>query len=325
MGNNENQIPPVYPVANDPAPVKRRAVFSSSFAQIESHHAQSPDGAPQPTRRRKGSTDSLQLIDDLINRPLDQMYNDSRLVTKPDSKLVYWGTRIIVFIICIAVGFAGCQFVRLLNTDPRKQIREQLASQLTANDQHVSTLENDIVELRKQIDEQSKSIQESPIEQQVRENEAAAGLTAVEGEGIVMTITNPLAASTDESANGLPRESAGDKLRVVTDTDLQLLVDLMWQHGAEAIAINDNRLGVQTSIRTAGNSILVGTTAIESPYRIQAIGDSDALAQSMGKDALPTLYADFQQAGMNPKISKERSMRLEAATGGQGSYARRIN
>lgn len=47
----------------------------------------------------------------------------------------------------------------------------------------------------------------------------------------------------------------------------------MFQNGAEAIAINGNRLGAQTSIRKAGGHILIGMTAIQSPYTIEAIGD----------------------------------------------------
>ena len=70
--------------------------------------------------------------------------------------------------------------------------------------------------------------------------------------------------------------------------DLQLLVSLMWKAGAEAISINDNRLGVQTSIRTAGNSILIGTTPVSSPYRIQAIGNKNELANRMGQKELST-------------------------------------
>ncbi len=237
-------------------------------------------------------------------------------MSKPDSKIVYWGTRIVVFLICIAVGFAGCQFVRLLNTDPRKQVRESLASELAAENTRLELLESENMDLRKQIEAQSAA------ERIVKENEAAAGGTAVEGEGIVMTIANPLAARNDD-AGSLPREATADRLRVVTDTDLQLLVSLMWQHGAEAIAINDNRLGVQTSIRTAGNSILIGTTAIESPYKIQAIGDKNALADAMSERSLPALYSDFNRSGMHPQISKTDSMRLEAAPIGKLTYAQK--
>ena len=295
-------------------------MFSAGFANLPSHHAQALDEVSHAPRRRRTGADSLQLIDDLINRPVDQLYSDARLVNKPDSKIVYWGTRIVVFLICIAVGFAGCQFVRLLNTDPRKQVRESLASELTAENAHLESLESENMDLRKQIEAQSASATQSAAERIV--NEAAAGATAVEGEGIVMTIANPLAARNDD-ARSLPREATADRLRIVTDTDLQLLVSLMWQHGAEAIAVNDNRLGVQTSIRTAGNSILIGTTAIESPYKIQAIGDKNALADAMSERSLPALYSDFNRSGMHPQISKTDSMRLEAAPIGKLTYAQK--
>lgn len=75
-------------------------------------------------------------------------------------------------------------------------------------------------------------------------------------EGIVLTVANPLSVSGDNADSSLPREN-GSQVRVVTDSDLQLLVSLLWQSGAEAIAINGNRLGVQTSIRTAGSTILI--------------------------------------------------------------------
>lgn len=158
-------------------------MFSSGFADLPSHHAQSPDEISHTPRRRRTGTDSLQLIDDLINRPVDQLYSDARLVSKPDSKIVYWGTRIVVFLICIAVGFAGCQFVRLLNTDPRKQVRESLASELAAENTRLESLESENMDLRKQIEAQSASATQSAAERIVKENEAAAGGTAVEGRG----------------------------------------------------------------------------------------------------------------------------------------------
>lgn len=314
-------MPPVYPVSEESEPLRRRAIFSSQYQAIPSHHAQSPDEVAQAKPKHKPDNDSLRLIDDLINRPVDQLYSDARLVNRPNSRVVVWATRIVVFIICIAVGFAGSQFVRLLNTDPRKQIRESLSNELIDNNEHVNQLDSQISELRKNIEAQSKTLETSQAERIVQENDAAAGATAVEGEGIVLTIANPLAANSDNGGS-LPRESTTDKLRVVTDTDLQLFVSLLWQNGAEAIAINDNRLGVETSIRTAGNSILIGTTPVQSPYRIQAIGDRNELAQKMSSQALPTLYSDFSKSGMHPQISKTNSMRLPAATVGQVTYAK---
>lgn len=158
----------------------------------------------------------------------------------------------------------------------------------------------------------------------MRRNEAAAGATAVEGEGIVLTVADPMVTNSNAQEGSLPREKSTNRLRVVTDTDLQLLVSLMWKAGAEAISINDNRLGVQTSIRTAGNSILIGTTPVSSPYRIQAIGNKNELANRMGQKELSTLYQEFKDAGMTLQTSKENMIRLKAATPGQVSNAKEI-
>lgn len=45
-----------------------------------------------------------------------------------------------MFLICIAVGAAGSVFVRQLSTDPRKEVRKQLASQLTEQTKRVGDL-----------------------------------------------------------------------------------------------------------------------------------------------------------------------------------------
>ena len=113
------------------------------------------------------------------------------------------------------------------------------------------------------------------------------------------------------------------QIRVVTDADLRLLVRLLWQAGAEGIAINGNRLGVQTSVRKAGSNILVGVTAVTSPYTIQAIGDRDTLASAVSKSTQRSLYDSFAQAGIYPQVNKESSITLEAAPSGELSYAKR--
>jgi len=63
----------------------------------------------------------------------------------------------------------------------------------------------------------------------------------------------------------------------VLDTDLQILVNGLWQAGAEAIAINGNRLGPLSAIRTAGSAITVNYRSLSPPYTVQAIGDPATL------------------------------------------------
>ena len=53
---------------------------------------------------------------------------------------------------------------------------------------------------------------------------------------------------------------------VVRDADLAILVDGLWNAGAEAIAINGQRLTALTPIRNAGPAIQVNSTPLVPPY-----------------------------------------------------------
>ena len=114
-----------------------------------------------------------------------------------------------------------------------------------------------------------------------------------------------------------------DRRRAYLKAVTQLLVNDLWAAGAEAIAINGNRLGVQTSIRTAGSTILIGVNSVQSPYRIEAIGNQATLAKSVSKTTQKQLYDDFKKAGIYPQISKSKSITLDAAVAGDTTHVRK--
>ncbi|RSX53808.1 hypothetical protein D2E25_0114 [Bifidobacterium goeldii] len=321
---SEPMTPLSFPVPPDRTPVKRRAVFSASVAQADSRHAESPSvGGGTTRRRRKLPDDSLKLIDDLTNRPMDPMFSDSRLGTRQRGRSVWsiWATRVIVFIICVGVGFYGCLFIQSLHSDPRKIVRQSLASELRETKAQAESITQDVTSLRAQIDAESKKLGATTDNPTLITDEMTNGALAVEGEGITLTIADPIAANGD-SAGSSARENSSSQIRVVTDADLRLLVRLLWQSGAEAIAINGNRLGVQTSVRKAGSNILVGVTPVTSPYTIEAIGNSTQLAQSVSKQTQKSLYDSFAQAGIYPQVSETKSITLEAAASGDLTYAK---
>ena len=63
----------------------------------------------------------------------------------------------------------------------------------------------------------------------------------------------------------------------VQDRDLQRAVNIAWSAGAEAVAINGQRIGPLTAIRQAGESIMVDYRPVSAPYDIAVIGDPAAL------------------------------------------------
>ncbi len=278
-----------------------------------------------PRRRRPQlEDDSLRLIDDLTYRPMDPMFSDSRLDKRPKSAFRVWSTRVIVFIICIAVGFSGSIIVQILHTDPRKEIRSSLAKELTQQTKHLNTLNSEVSSLRVKVENQSKKLSNTTKDDTLTYDEMATGTIPVNGPGITLTIANPLAANSDTTSGSLPRESSSN-IRVVTDGDLQVFIQILWQAGAEAISINGYRLGVQTSVRTAGQTILVGVNQVQSPYKIQAIGDASALASAVGEKSQRSLYTTLNGAGIYPQITTSKSITLEAASSSEISYAERAN
>lgn len=278
-----------------------------------------------PRRRRPQlEDDSLRLIDDLTNRPMDPMFSDSRLDKRPKSAFRVWSTRVIVFIICVAVGFSGSIIVQILHTDPRKEIRSSLARELTQQTKHLNTLNSEVSSLRVKVENQSKKLANTTKNDTLTYDEMATGTIPVTGPGITLTIANPLAANSDTTSGSLPRESSSN-IRVVTDGDLQVFIQILWQAGAEAISINGYRLGVQTSVRTAGQTILVGVNQVQSPYKIQAIGDASALASAVGEKSQRSLYTTLKGAGIYPQITTSKSITLEAASSSEISYAERAN
>ncbi len=91
----------------------------------------------------------------------------------------------------------------------------------------------------------------------------AAGLTEVTGPGVVIEIA--------DSRRVLPVGENPANYIVLAD-DLRDLVVALWHAGAEAIAINGERLVATTSIYGVGSSVLVNTAFLSPPFRLEAIG-----------------------------------------------------
>jgi uncharacterized protein YlxW (UPF0749 family) len=92
---------------------------------------------------------------------------------------------------------------------------------------------------------------------------------------------------------------------IISDADLQVLVNGLWYAGAEAIAINGQRIGTLSAIHTANGVINVNYKDIAPPYTVVAIGASDSLKQRFQDNPAGRYWAARQkdagvQFGMSP-------------------------
>jgi uncharacterized protein YlxW (UPF0749 family) len=97
----------------------------------------------------------------------------------------------------------------------------------------------------------------------------SAGLTALEGSGLVVQLQDGQQVSQSASLADL----------LVTGRDVRTVVEELWLAGAEAVAVNDERVVSTTSIIDIGGSLLVNSAYLAPPYQVEAVGPADMYAE----------------------------------------------
>lgn len=140
----------------------------------------------------------------------------------------------------------------------------------------------------------------SGVRSQLRTLTLLSGATEVTGSGVRLTVND-----------GTPTANGDGH---VLDKDLQRVVNGLWEAGAEAIAINGQRLTGRTAIRHAGSAITVNYTSLSAPYVVAAIGNPDTLPSRFAQTVSGASFMAVQKHFNMPfQIKTETRLRLPAA------------
>lgn len=148
--------------------------------------------------------------------------------------------------------------------------KDELIALIGARQERAAALSARLEELRAEVTaaEQSAAVGGAhTLQEQLAQVEAATGLTALRGPGVRLTFAD----AQDVCSTGSVEDCR------IQDVDLQLAANALWAQGAEAVAVNGERIISTTAIRSAGSSILINYRVLASPYVIEAIGDPDRL------------------------------------------------
>ncbi len=175
---------------------------------------------------------------------------------------------------------------QLASEGPRIRITSQERTPLveTAKDLQVQqeALKQQILELRTAIQDleatgQGGAAVTRDLNGQLQRARIAAGLVTMSGPGIVIQLS--------DSSVQRPAADANARDYLVSGLDVQTVVEELWLAGAEAIAVNNERVTVATAIVDIGGSVLVNSAYVTAPYQVSAIGPGDMferLARSTG-------------------------------------------
>lgn len=147
------------------------------------------------------------------------------------------------------------------------------------------------------------------LNQSLQEMKSLAGLTPVEGPGVLVTLTD--SKRPDQSFGG---QVMVDSDAIIHDKDVLHTVNELFASGAEAISVNDLRVGPTSSFRCVGPTILVNDVKIASPVRIRAIGDPDTLFGALNTPGGSLAEIRITDANM-VQIEKVKMQQLPAFTG----------
>jgi uncharacterized protein YlxW (UPF0749 family) len=155
------------------------------------------------------------------------------------------------------------------------QERSPLVETALALQAQQADLKAKIVALRQQIqdvEQQGAGSRAVLVDLNNRLDEAriAAGLIPLTGTGIVLKL--------EDSTQPVPPDG-NEADYLVGAADLRTVIALLWQSGAEAIAVNGERLTTSSAIIDVGGSVLVNAAYIAGPYQVNAIGPKDLFGQ----------------------------------------------
>lgn len=253
----------------------------------------------------------MSLLTEVTTHPLDPEYRDAaerRARSGGTRRKLGIGT-LAVALLAVVLGVATTWSVLALRAPQPSAIaaREVLAGQITERSGEVERLRDRSTGLSDEIaamQEQALSAADSPLVDQLAVDSVASGATAVTGEGLSISL---------QDADQIAGQDADPDARV-RDSDLQLIVNGLWASGAEAIAVNDERLGPTTAIRTAGDAILVDVVPLVGPYVIEAVGDPQGMQTALTRTSGGQLLAVLQSTyGIPTQVSAQRELELPAA------------
>lgn len=294
----------------------RRAVFSHDAPRLGSQIAEKATQADPHVRlhpRHTRADDELGILADIEGNAAGPVYRDATIAAgahRSESVPVRVLSTVAVFCVSVIMGTATVAAVQALQKDTRRSVRQKLASQMTDASLRRSQLEEDIRSLQGKIEKQTDRLNRYSQQSALSESDEVQNASSpVQGPGALVTLSAPTQPVLS-SGRVVPSFQNG----AVTDLDLQEIKDLLWKSGAEALALNNKRLGPQTSIRHAGLSILVGTQAITPPYVFAVIGNGSAVADMINNGIGKSLVATFQERGITVTVTQKGSLTLPAVT-----------
>jgi uncharacterized protein YlxW (UPF0749 family) len=190
--------------------------------------------------------------------------------------------------------------------DKAKLLRtDELVQQLEQAEKERDALAAELAQARAQVRElNSAQDKYRVLAEQLEQAQLQAGLLPVTGPGVTVTMS-------DATRPLLPGENPN--YLIIHDEDVLRVVNELLLAGAEAIAVNGQRLTSRSEIHCAGPVVIINKVRTSVPITIQAIGPADDLERAiMMKDGPAESLMEY---GITVTAKREKELTLPAYKG----------
>lgn len=223
-------------------------------------------------------------------------------------KLEKW--HLSITLVCLLFGtlFTSNLKTQLQEYNPLAARNTTLVTVINTQEKRNKDLESEITNIRAKLEDHQANKTEQTVLEPLKHNmdrlKLFSGLTGVEGPGVVITLDDHDKASTAKDP----------EFYIIHYSSILYIVNDLRAAGAEAIAVNGNRVVSITDIRCAGSIILVNTHRLAPPFEITAIGNPQLL-----EDVVKTgEYTTLELGNFPITLDKKNKITLPAY---EGSYA----
>ena len=230
-----------------------------------------------------------------------------------------WGAVAVAGVLALAGVLFAASAGTSAGTDLRTEgpdlpglIRDESA-RVDDRSRRVADLQSQVQQLTAQVDDATVQA----LDRRAAELAPAAATEAVTGPGLVITLDD---ADLDRP---VPDSAEPDDL-VVHQQDLQGVVNALWDGGAEALMLMDQRVVSTSAVRCVGSTLRLQGRVYSPPYTVRAIGDPAAMGRALQASPVVSLYRDYARVfGLGYDVSQADTLDLPAFEGSlEMRYAR---
>ncbi|MDF9408391.1 MAG: hypothetical protein A4E52_00455 [Pelotomaculum sp. PtaB.Bin013] len=218
-------------------------------------------------------------------------------------KNIYWSVALasLVLGVILAVQF---RITSDMQHNEAIQRTQELAQQVEQMKKEHEVLQTQLLRMRGQLESLSTESLTPQIKEEMELATIFAGITKLTGSGVEVTLRDN---------NASPKFTDNPNANLVHDEDILRVVNELKAAGAEAVAINGQRVIAATEISCNGPTIRINKKALAPPFVITAIGSPETLESALKMRGGVVDYLQF--FGIQISVKKLEQLTIPAYSG----------